>query len=245
MHDTLAVLAGSPPEILNITYTNSLDVALLQNAAFKMQVQDADGLDDIDSVYIEVQYPWADGPHLLFILNDQGFEGDSQAGDGEYTMQSDLTNVLTVPAEYLLTFVVVDKDGLKVKSSQKTLKVDRENHPPEILEVNAPNTATLPAEGDVTLVLECTVQDPQGLDDIDRVWFDSTKPDGTAASGNPFILYDNGLDGGDKTAGDGIYTLTIYLPSGTTTGTYTFDFQVKDHSGIEGNHISHELTVVE
>ncbi len=58
-------------------------------------------------------------------------------------------------------------------------------------------------------------------------------------------MYDNGLDGGDETADDGIYTLTIYLPAGTTTGTYTFDFQVKDHSGLEGNVISHQLTVVE
>jgi len=52
-------------------------------------------------------------------------------------------------------------------------------------------------------------------------------------------MYDNGLpynpnnpvSVGDQVAGDGTYSLTIFLSSKTPTGTYTFHFYARDKAG--------------
>ncbi|NIW79349.1 MAG: hypothetical protein GWN16_07755, partial [Calditrichae bacterium] len=67
-----------------------------------------------------------------------------------------------------------------------------------------------------------TVQanDPQGLTDIESVYFEAFLPNDSAATNNPFDMYDNGLpynptgnpnEAGDLVASDGIYSLTIAL----------------------------------
>ncbi len=76
-----------------------------------------------------------------------------------------------------------------------------------------------------------SVRDPQGLADIDSVYFTVTRPDGSS-NGYKFYLFDNGL-AGDSTAGDGVYTIGIQAPSTSNqTGDYTFHFRALD---LEGN----------
>ena len=73
-------------------------------------------------------------------------------------------------------------------------------------------------------LITAEVSDPEGLADIDSVYFFSMKPDSAfALGGQPLIMVDNGLpynpggnlwiETGDETAGDGIYSLSIRLMS--------------------------------
>lgn len=111
--------------------------------------------------------------------------------------------------------------------------------------VSAPDSVQT---GNVSLTLYATVQDPNGLNDIQRVYFTVTKPDGTPSTGNPFPMYDDGGSGsaaGDvnQTAGDGIYTLGINLSSSNPLGTYTFTFYAVTRSGITSSPVVHQITV--
>ena len=86
------------------------------------------------------------------------------------------------------------------------------------------------------------VPDRQSLADVDSVYFNSYLPGGNPSSGNPFSMFDNGLPFdpqnpvavGDAVAGDGIYTLTIFLPSTASPGEYRFEFFGRDRVGNLG-----------
>jgi len=78
------------------------------------------------------------------------------------------------------------------------------------------------------------VADSNGLNDIDQVYFITTKPDNTS-SGTPFFMYDDGgavirdgVTSGDIVAGDGIYSLTIQVPETADRGAWLFTFFVID-----------------
>jgi hypothetical protein len=82
------------------------------------------------------------------------------------------------------------------------------------------------------VLLSIRVSDAQGLGDIKAVYFNTTKPDGQSASGNPFFMYDSGdkANHGDETANDGIYSLLIQITPENQTGDYRFDFFAEDFS---------------
>jgi hypothetical protein len=74
-------------------------------------------------------------------------------------------------------------------------------------------------------LMTAEVTDPEGLADIDSVYFFSLKPDSSLANnGQPFIMVDNGLpynagnpliETGDETSGDGIYSLSLLVYNGS------------------------------
>lgn len=81
------------------------------------------------------------------------------------------------------------------------------------------------------------VQDPQGLEDIELVYYVVTKPDGTS-NGIKFPLTDDG-QGYDSTAGDGVYSTAIAAPLSTSqTGNFIFSFAAMDSKGAISNTIS-------
>ncbi|MDR3668143.1 MAG: hypothetical protein P4L35_14975, partial [Ignavibacteriaceae bacterium] len=60
----------------------------------------------------------------------------------------------------------------------------------------------------------------------------------------PFYMYDDGRpEHGDAVAGDGIYSLIISLPPGTTKGTYRWEFQAQDREKKTSNIIIHNIVV--
>ncbi|GAF71898.1 unnamed protein product, partial [marine sediment metagenome] len=100
--------------------------------------------------------------------------------------------------------------------------------PPVLFGIEAPSTISR-ASADNFLV-SVRVMDPQGLGDIKSVYFNTTKPDGSPASGNPFEMFDDGTSG-DIQPGDGIYSLTVSITPQNATGIYRFDFFAEDYSG--------------
>lgn len=119
------------------------------------------------------------------------------------------------------------------------------NVPPVISNLRAPESLTVPTSDTVKILLGIDVYDADGKDDIDKVFFNTYKPDGSPSSGNPFLMYDDGnlLAHGDLIANDGTYSRIIILPPGTTKGIYRFDFQAMDKKGESSNIITHNIEV--
>ena len=116
------------------------------------------------------------------------------------------------------------------------------NNPPVITQVAGPDTLSRAQGG--TYLLTAAVTDPQGLDDIQKVTFNTFKPDGSPSSGNPFSMYDTGSDG-DAAAGDGIYSFQFTISQSNVTGQYRFEFQAQDKPGATSNVAVHIITVIQ
>ncbi len=77
--------------------------------------------------------------------------------------------------------------------------------------------------------------DPDGLSDIDSVYFMVTRPDGSS-NGLHFHMHDDG-EAGDIMAGDGTYTLGILAPDPENqSGDYVFTFYAWDSEGHGSNN---------
>jgi hypothetical protein len=81
-----------------------------------------------------------------------------------------------------------------------------------------------------------TAFDPDGLVDVDSVYFRVTRPD-NSVNPNPIIMHDDGLYG-DSLAYDGRYTVGLRTYGDTTSqlGQYVFEFYAKDKQGNNSNH---------
>ena len=83
--------------------------------------------------------------------------------------------------------------------------------------------------------------DPDGLDDIDSVYYMVTRPDSTS-NGIRFLMHDDGANG-DSTANDGCYTYIIPSPLPTSqSGDYTFTFYAYDKQENRSNTPSQIIT---
>ncbi|MCP4583299.1 MAG: hypothetical protein GY839_16960 [candidate division Zixibacteria bacterium] len=114
------------------------------------------------------------------------------------------------------------------------------NENPEVYNLVAPDSL-IKGLPDTTLIY-LSLRDPQGLDDIDSVFFTVDRPDGST-NGFTFYMFDDGLNGGDSLAEDGIYTQGIQSPSsGSQTGDYVFHFSARDNSDNMSNTINKSIT---
>ncbi len=120
-----------------------------------------------------------------------------------------------------------------------------------------------PQSGDYNwTLLEAEISDPDGLGDVDSVYFYSLKPNGTYANdGNPIVMVDNGQDFnygeifngkqtyGDKEAGDGIYSFSLIVFNSsnpdldTKPGNYIFTFFMRDKAGNLSDAVTDSIEV--
>ncbi len=84
--------------------------------------------------------------------------------------------------------------------------------------------------------------DPDGIDNVDSVYFISTRPD-SSSNGNHLYMFDDGSTYEDSVAGDGRYTIGIQPPdTSSQTGDYTFTFYAIDMQGNMSNNPSKIVT---
>jgi len=183
------------PLISNAVAPDTLVEGIISNVFVSIQVDDADGLQDIDSVFVSFYPPLSPVPFLSVQLKDDGSGADASPGDGVFSGELDLSD-----------------------------------DAPVLSDLVAPVTISRLASEPVLLSVRAT--DAQGQDDIQSVYFNTTKPDGTPSLGNPFPLFDNGDEEnhGDEAEGDGIYSTLIVIDSQNALGQYRFDFIAEDYS---------------
>jgi hypothetical protein len=84
--------------------------------------------------------------------------------------------------------------------------------------------------------------DPDGLENIDSVYFVSTRPDGSS-NGVHFYMFDDGSTYEDSVAGDGQYTIGIQPPDNSSqSGDYVFTFYAFDNESNPSNNPQHIVT---
>jgi len=118
----------------------------------------------------------------------------------------------------------------------------QDNLPPVISNLIAPDTVTI---GSDTTFIQITldVEDANGMNDVEFVWFDSFLPNGNPSSQNPIAMFDDGTHG-DETAGDGTYSRIVILPPvGVSKGTFRWEFQAIDRGGESSNIIVHFILI--
>jgi hypothetical protein len=184
-----------------------------------------------------------DSGSVLFERPFSSLQGNSVGGSFDFIPSSIYVGYLSY------TFTPYDSNGAAGNQEMKLVRLfNSKDEAPVVDSVSAPDSLKINQGGTVTTVLTAFVHDQFGLNDIARVYFNVTKPDGTPASSNPNIMYNDGGASGnsgdvDPVANDGQYTLGISLPSGTSKGTYIFTFYGVNRSGVTGYPFSHKITV--
>jgi hypothetical protein len=234
---------GSPPMLYECSLSDTLNADSLGHVFMSIRVEDSQGLDDIDSVFFQIYQPLSPVPFFQSQMWDQGQAGDLIPGDGIFTFQGNLEDTLKSRGVHAFRFQAADQSGLFSDARVKEVFIDQINYPPVLSNVNAPDTVILNASGD-TLFISIDVFDPQGLADIKKVYFNSTKPDGNPAVDNPFYMYDDG-SGGDATPKDGTYSLEVIITTEAQQGVYRFDFYAEDYSGAVSGSLSHFVAIID
>jgi hypothetical protein len=233
---------NSAPQIIQIAAPDTFP--WYEPAIVQATVADSNGLSDISRVYVESENQTNGVVRFEIELFDDGdiqFHGDQSAGDGIYSAILDSTFRVGKQGLFTLRFIVEDSFGeTNDPQAEKTIFVG--NTVGFFQSVFVPDTMFIPLGSSFNReLITAMVQDPQGLADIDSVYFFSLKPDSSLANnGQPFVMVDNGLpfninnafiEVGDLVAGDGIYSFSLIVSSTTDPGTYTFTFYMRDRAG--------------
>lgn len=168
-----------------------------------------------------------------------------------------------------LSFLLQTSSGLTSNIQEKGLLITRKNTPPRIEKISMPDSVTvggIPSK-DSSFLITANIFDSDGINDIDKVYFYSLKPDSTLARcGDSFTMEDDGSEkdlnppynvkSGDLIAGDGIFSLKVQLLTyslntrcpppdtlWTQRGTYTFTFHAVDKSGVLSDSVSQTIEV--
>ena len=223
-------LLNHPPRLLQVSFPDSIPPGM-PPTPIRFAVQDSDGVADVQGVLIVGRRA---GENTIIFRDIIPGPADPQ---GQISSQIDSSYGAGKDGTYRLTFVAFDRIGDQSTPLEKSIQV--RNSPPDIWNAQTPDSLQVPTTGTKKIVITVQVSDGQGLADVDSVFFNSYLPNGQPSQGNPFLMYDNGLPyevndpqaAGDEQAGDGIYTLTIFLAAGTPPGDYRFAFWAVDRVG--------------
>ncbi|MGD9900079.1 MAG: hypothetical protein AB7T22_13220, partial [Calditrichaceae bacterium] len=197
---------------------------------------DSIGAPSAGSVYFNIKD--AENTFVLSTLamyNDGNFSahGDVTAADSIFSFRMDSSFSASKKGLYNLEFIANDEFDEKSASVSRLIFLENKNG--IIYETELPDSVKLPTgpSGKEKIQIQALADDPQGLSDIDSVYFRMEKPDGTYSGGGAkFELKDNGSGiYGDDQAGDGIYSLIIQLESSNQQGLYKLHFNSRDRVG--------------
>jgi len=228
----------SDPNIPDTIYTDSQDKYL-----FVISAVDPDGADQIDSVWFRIFRPDSSSNGFDYYMFDDGVNGgDSIAGDLRYSSEISASEFDEQLGNFRLEFYAEDNIGaVSEPLTEYVHLMPSDNAPPFFLDLTAPDT--LSASSTDTAYIFLTVDDPQGLEDIDSVWFLSYRPDSTT-SGTRYYLNDDGIEA-DTIAGDGIYSIGITSFGASPLGKWRFEFRARDIHGALSDSLDKFIYIIE
>jgi len=238
------ILPDQAPVLLNPDVPDTVASEALTHFAFSIDAVDGQGNDDIDSLIYQIYPPLSTKPIYEGILFDNGTCGDAIAGDSIFSMSADFSDTLRGLGPHQIRFQAKDIHGNQSMPVVVSFFIAGINDAPVLSNLDAP--LFINRLDPTPVVITVHVTDPQGLADVRKVYFNSTKPNGFPARGNPFILRDDGnKDWGDEKAGDGIYSIAVVISSDNELGTYTFTFYAQDLASDLSDPQPHHLAVIE
>jgi len=186
----------------------------------------------------------------LFDDGNQSKNGDALKGDnifsGKFGMSKRFSN-----GKYQIEYFIEDNTSMSkiVKVAEQYFIFDNNqiNFPPVISNLSIPNSVNR----GTPFTFSVKVSDPNGLSDIQNVFYRLYRPDGVQLVNSQgiseFPLVDDGNTSasGDITAGDGTYTMILTIPATFQSGLWKFEFQARDKGTPPklSNTITFNLTV--
>jgi hypothetical protein len=213
---------NDPPTLSDPYAPDSLIRGSTDTAFVRVTAIDPDGADDIDSVYFVVTRPDTSSSGFHFAMNDEGLLGDSVAGDNRYTTGILPPSTAAQIGNYIFTIYSYDKHDNKSNHLALVVNVhDRPNSPPYLSDLSAPDS--LVRGETISSCFSVTVIDPDGINEIDSVYYIVIRPDGLSNGSHFEMLDDEGFC--DVAMGDSIYSTSVEPPpESALLGDYQFVF---------------------
>lgn len=215
------------PEVYSPVYPDTL----YRNAGpfyIEVRVRDPQGLDDISTVEFRMDHIGSGTAGAWSGLFDSGSGGDSTSGDGRFAklVQGLTSNDST--GQYILKFRAVDRGNHQSNALEESLLVSQ-NELPQLSDPSTPDTIYSDLTDEVLITVMAA--DPNGNGQIDSVWLEFFRPDGST-NGLLYRMYDDGSTEGDVTAGDSIYSVSIRSDDfDLQYGTFRIEFNAVDNAG--------------
>jgi hypothetical protein len=221
----LSLLLNSTPPVLGTPGIRLLAQRGSDSLFFGLtiDVRDSSGYGTIRDVTVRALATRDSSSRQLFD-DGQRMHGDGTAGDGNYSLQ-----LWVSPARLLqdivFEFNANDADGLKASPVRRAYA----NRPPTFVDLNVPTEITRPTSGTKLVNFYAVVSDPDGLTDIDSVYFRNLSSSNSVI----ILMYDDGdlLGHGDALARDETYSRTLSIDATASTGIKEFRFSVVDEGG--------------
>ncbi|MBN1779522.1 hypothetical protein JW948_00160 [bacterium] len=243
--DTVRVVdmpPNDPPELLSADVPAEIQAQDLSAFALTVEARDAQGFGDIDCLELRIYPPLGSRP----VFTDTVTNSETAAGEttGRMTFTLDLSDTLKSLGQHQIRFQAWDSAGSRSLPLVALFTVAGVNNAPVLSELSAPDLVN--RQNMTPFRMSVRAIDAQGPGDIRRVYFNSIKPDGEPASGNPFLLRDDGGPvSGDAEAGDGVFSIVIQITPENALGTYVFTFFAEDFAGEISEPVEHLLTVTD
>lgn len=167
-------------------------------------VDDPGGLTNIQGVRADLS---GLGKLSNMILVDNGLWGDEKANDGIYTIQTNISQAVSL-GEKEVAVAVANKKGW-VAMGKTTLLVLTQ---PKIVNIRV-NPDKVVADGKSVVFLEVQIENPGRVSDIKRVFANLL-----ALGGDEVTLLRNDGKDGDRISGDSIFTAKFKVKRGISTG---------------------------
>ncbi|MBN1351628.1 hypothetical protein JXJ21_19595 [candidate division KSB1 bacterium] len=220
------------PVLSLVSAADTLFLSWDQAQEIVLKVEDPQGVQDVKWIACEVFESATEEIASRDTLRDDGTNGDVVAGDGIFIkiLNTALTGGKT--GLFLITFQAEDREGNLSNEIALQLTIVRgvKNKPPVIESVIAPDSVDISIEQ--TIPVECSVSDPEGPGDIERVVCEIYQTTDLV----PFLsdtLADDGT-GGDAVANDGNYTFLLNSNfAGDKIRQYYLSFRAYDLAGNE------------
>jgi hypothetical protein len=178
--------------------------------------------------------------------NGRPENGDQTSGDKTYSNKFPLSQA-NPNGLYTIRYFALDKNNVTKQVAIQNFNYDngQANVAPVISNLSIPDTVVR----NISFIFSVFVADSNGLNDIEFVYFELFRPDGSQVFPSPgvtkFLMHDDGNFDvfGDQTPGDGIYSFKNLFANTAQTGEWKFIFQAIDRRKNLSNPITHFLQV--
>jgi len=228
---TAAFSFNQAPQILSAT-----TLTLLESGAdpvvLSVVAKDDDSHPKNVSVYMDLLFNNTsvfNEPIQMANDGDLAESGDVFANDTIYSLKIDSTFAAGKSGNYTIVFSARDEFEDESNSIQNAILIENERG--YILTTDVPDSVSRPAD----IPIKALLGDPQGRDDIQRVYFELKASDGSyieTSPGNHFQqnMFDSGNlpAHGDTTAGDSQYSVILTVTENNVADIYTLEFYMID-----------------
>lgn len=235
-------IINNSPRITSISLTPQ-NFTFIPSEGFKDTTVNLQVQINLDNIIDEVTLIYAIVQKGGIPIFESSIKVSGESGQS-YTENIEIATTTTTIQEYVFYVLVDDESGNGNYAESNFSIKGFSNDPPQILEANNPAEVKIPSGDEiVNFFFTAKVTDPDGQDNIERVFIEFINEDGTRLIPNPNSLLDNGLDG-DQVAKDSVYTIGFSINSSNTPNNRTVQYIAIDKAGLSSDTLETQFNIV-